>query len=90
MFAANYASSIVLSTISAISYNHEIVGLAGQADNFYVMLVGILEKSNTIDLRQPMLSQLVNTTKAVIPVNFTKSCVAANHMLALNGFLRIG
>ena len=74
----------LVNNISYISYNHEIVGLAGLAENFYVMLVGILEKSNTIDLRQPMLGQLVSTTKAVIPVNFTKSCVAANHMLALN------
>ena len=95
VFAANYASSTVLSTISAIYYSHKIVGMAGQADNFYInkLLVGI-HKTNTIDLRRPidlqMLDQLVNATKAVIPLKVTKLYVAANYMLAFHGFLRIG
>ena len=51
-------------------------------------------KSNAIDLRRPidlqMLGQLVSATKAVIPVKFTKLCVAAKYMLAFHGFLSIG
>ena len=35
LFAANYAFSTFVSTVSAISYSHNIVGLADPADNFY-------------------------------------------------------
>ena len=96
MFAANYASSTILSTVSAVSYSHKIVGLADPADNFYIkkLLVGIHKKSSSVDLRRPidlhMLGQLVSATKAVIPEKFTQLCVAAMYMLAFHGFLRIG
>ena len=36
LFSAIYASSTILSTVSAISYSHKIVGLADPADNFYI------------------------------------------------------
>ena len=93
MFTANYASSTILSTVSAVSYSHKIVGLADPADNFYIkkLLVGI---NKSVDFRRPidlhMLGQLLSATKAVIPNKFTQLCVAAMHTLAFHGFLRIG
>ena len=55
LFAANYAFSTILSTVSAISYSHKIVGLADPADNFYIrkLLVDVHKTSRTMDLRQP-------------------------------------
>ena len=56
LFAANYAFSTILSTVSAISYSHKIVGLATPADNFYIrkLLVGVHKISHTMDLRRPI------------------------------------
>ena len=75
MYSGNYASSTILSTVSAVSYSHKIIGLTDPADNFYIkkLLLGI-KKASTIDSRRPidlcMLGQLTKATKAVIPKNF--------------------
>ena len=96
LFSAKYASSTILSTVSAISYSHKIVGLADPADNFYIkkLLVGVQKSSGKVDSRKPidlhMLAQLVHASKAVIPEKFTQLCIAAMFMLAFHGFLRIG
>ena len=69
LFAANYAFSTILSTVSAISYSHKIVGLPDPADNFYIrkLLVGVHKTSRTMDLRRPidqhMLALLVRTAQ---------------------------
>ena len=96
LFRAKYASSTILSTVSAIAYSHKIVGLEDPADDFYIkkLLVGIQKKSRTVDLRRPidleMLSNLVSATKAIISDKFTQLCIAAMFMLAFHGFVRIG
>ena len=36
MYSGNYASSTILSTVSAVSYSHKIFGLTDPADNFYI------------------------------------------------------
>ena len=95
-FSAKYASATILSTVSAISYSHKIVGLADPADNFYIkkLLVGVQTSSGKVDSRKPidlhMLGQLVHASKAVIPEKFTQLCIAAMFMLVFHGFLRIG
>ena len=94
-FFANYAYSTILSTVSAISYCHKIVGLADPADNFYIknILVGVQKSSGKVDSRKHidlhMLGQLVQASKAVIPEQFAQLCIAAMFMLAFHGFLRI-
>ena len=56
LFSANYASSTILSIVSAISYSHKIVGLADPADNFYIkqLLVGVQKSSGKVDSRKPI------------------------------------
>ena len=96
MYSGNYASSTILSTVSAVSYSHKIIGLTDPADNFYIkkLLLGIKKRTSTIDSRRPidlcMLGQLTKATKAVIPNKFSQLCIAAMFMLAFHGFLRIG
>ena len=96
LFAANYASSTILSTVSAISFSHKIVGLGDPADNFYIkkLLAGVHKKSSTVDLRKPidpgMLGHLAKASMYVIPDKFTQLCIAAMFMSAFHGFLRIG
>ena len=96
LFAANYAFSTILSTVSAISYSHKIVGLADPADNFYIrkLLVGVHKTSRTMDLRRPidqhMLALLVRAAKSVIRDKYLQRCTAAMFMLAFHGVLRIG
>ena len=94
MFAANYdlftklIYSTIVSTVSAVSCNHRLVGLADTTDNFYIkkLLIEVHKKSNTIDLQRPndltMLSQLVTASKTVITNIFTQLCMAALLMLA--------
>ena len=87
LFRAKYASSTILSTVSAIAYSHKIVGLGDPADDFFIkkLLVGIQKKSRTVDLRRPidlkMLSNLVAASKAIISDKFTQLCIAAMFML---------
>ena len=96
LFATNYAFSTILSTVSAISYSHKIVGLTDPADNVYIrkLLVGVHKTSRTMDLRRPfdqnMLGLLVRAAKYVIPDKLLQICIAAMFMLAFHGFLRIG
>ena len=96
MYSGNYASSTILSTVSAVSYSHKIIGLTYPADNFYIkkLLLGIQKRTSTIDSRRPidlcMLGQLTKATKAVIPKKNSQLCIAAMFMLAFHGFLRIG
>ena len=96
LFAANYTFSTILSTVSAISYSHKIVGLADPADNVYIrkLLVGVHKTSRTMDLRRPidqhMLALLVRAAKSVISDKYLQRCTAAMFMLAFHGVLRIG
>ena len=96
LFAAKYASSTILSTVSAISFSHKIVGLGDPADNFYIkkLLAGVHKKASTVDLRKPidlcMLGNLAKVSIEVIPDQFTQLCISAMFMLAFHGFLRIG
>ena len=50
LFAAKYASSTILSKVSAISFSHKIVGLGDPADNFYIkkLLAGVLHQEIVI------------------------------------------
>ena len=85
-----------MSTVSAISFSHKIVGLGDPADNFYInkRLAGVHKKASTVDLRKPIdLCKLGNLAKAsieVIPDQFTQLCISAMFVLAFHGFLRIG
>ena len=63
LFAAKYASSTILSTVSAISFPHKIVGLGDPADNFYItkLLAGVHKKASTVDLRSLLISVCLAT-----------------------------
>ena len=54
MYSVHYASSIIGSTVSTISFTHKLVGLADPADNYYIKKLGVRRRSVSVDSRRPI------------------------------------
>ena len=56
MYSVHYASSIIGSRVSTISFTHKLVGSAEPKDNFYIkiLLMGVRRRSVSVDSRRPI------------------------------------
>ena len=96
MFTENYASSTIISTVSALSFVHKLMGMQDPGDNFLVkrVLQGCKKSRFSTDIRLPItpiiLEQILAASTKTISDKFTRICFRAMCSLAFHALLRIG
>ena len=96
LFDKGYATSTIVSTVSAISFVHKLLNMNDTADSFVVkkMLQGCKKLRISVDCRLPMttsiLGDLIKVSTNTIGSTFTSTCFKAMCSLAFFALLRIG
>ena len=94
-FNADYASSTIRSSVSALSFFHKVLGLPDPSGSFYVkkLMLGARKARPSLDLRSPVtpaiLNALISATRMCSPDTYTMLLLRAMFTLAFYALLRL-
>ena len=96
LFENNYAAATILTSISSISYVHQLHDFPDPSKSFLVrkLLQGVKKSNKSIDTRLPitlpMLQKLVMVAPLAFRSHFQCKCFIAMCVLAFHALLRVG